>query len=46
MAGSRRLTDPLTQESFQSLPFTRFDELTAGFDRPVLNGVEELRANG
>ncbi len=27
-------------------PFIRFDELTAGFDMPVLSEVEELRATG
>lgn len=27
-------------------PFTRFDELTAGFDRSVLGEGEELRATG
>jgi hypothetical protein len=27
-------------------PFTWFDELTTGFDKPVLSEVEGLRANG
>jgi hypothetical protein len=26
--------------------FTWFDELTTGFDKPVLSAVEGLRANG